>query len=102
VGVALACFASQLRDLLANYDPWGMRVVFPFVLLSGLREIGMSDELRRTLPQVILFIQLPLEGLLTKSNLGRGVKLSGAIAQLVSLHAVCVLVLWLVAVGAGK
>ena len=100
VGVALACLAPVLQPLLiAQWDPWGMRVVFPFALLSGLRETGFDDELRRTLPQLLLLLQFPLEGLLTKFNLARGTRLSAAIRQLVFLHAICVLVLWLVADG---
>jgi hypothetical protein len=62
----------------------------------------MSAELTRTLPQLLLYLQFPLEGLLTKSNLSRGVKLSSALGQLVFLHAVCIFVLWLVALGGGR
>lgn len=95
-GVLLGCLAPWLRDLLLPYEPWGMRMVFPFVQLSGLHETGFSDELTRTIPQVMLFLQFPLEGLLTKFTLGRGMRLTGALGQLVFLHGVCVLVLWLV------
>jgi|SRR5208282_6714778 len=101
VGVALAFLSPMLRDLLAPYAPWGMRVVFPFVLLTGLHETGFSDELTRTLPQVMLLVQFPIEGLLTKFSLGRSTRLSSAIGHMIFLHAVCVLVLWLVA-GAAK
>jgi hypothetical protein len=101
-GVVLGCLAPQLRSLLASYEPWGPRVVFPFVEFVGLHEIGMSAELTRTLPQLMLYLQFPLEGLLTKSNLGRSYKISSAVGQLVFLHAVCVFVLWLVALGGGK
>ena len=100
-GVLLGCLAPSLRDFLAPYEPWGMRFVFPSVELSGLHETGFSDELTRMVPQVMLFAQFPLEGLLTKFTLGRGMKLSGALGQLVFLHAVCVLVLWLVG-GAAR
>jgi hypothetical protein len=96
VGVALGCLSPLLSSLLVPYEPWGMRLVFPFVLLPGLRETGLSDELRRNLPQVMLFLQFPLEGLLTKITLSRGVKLPGAVGQLVFLHLVSVLVLWMV------
>jgi hypothetical protein len=99
-GVLLGLFAPQLSSLAASYGPWGMRIVFPLVLLSGLHETGFSDELTRNLPQIMLFLQFPLEGLLTMMTLNRGGKLSGALAQLVFLHGVCVLVLWMVAGGA--
>lgn len=100
-GVALACLAPQLRTMLTAFDPWGMRAVFPFALVLGRHEIGMSDELTRTLPQMMLFLQFPLEGLLTKFNLDRGVRLTAALTQIFFLHAVCAFVLWLVS-GAAQ
>ncbi|MDR3750144.1 MAG: hypothetical protein P4K94_01530 [Terracidiphilus sp.] len=102
VGVALGCLAPLLRSLLTPYDPWGMRAVFPFVQFLGLHEIGMSDELTRTLPQLMLYLQFLLEGLLTKSTLSRGVKVSVALQQLVFLHFVSALVLWVVALGTTR
>jgi hypothetical protein len=99
VGVALGILAPQLRGLVAAHEPWGMRAVFPFVLVAGLHEIGLSDELARTLPQLMLFLQFPLEGLLTRFTLRRGVKARAAVGQLIFLHAVSALVLWLVALG---
>ena len=101
-GVVLGCLAPQLLSLLASYEPWGPRIVFPFVQFVGLHEIGMSAELTRTLPQLMLYLQFPLEGLLTKSSLSRGVKISTALEHLVFLHAVCVMVLWLVSLGGGR
>jgi len=98
-GFLLGLFSPQLSSLAASYGPWGMRIVFPLVLLSGLHETGFSDELTRTLPQIMLFLQFPLEGLLTMLTLNRSGKLSGALGQLVFLHGVCVLVLWMVAGG---
>jgi len=76
-----------------------MRAVFPFVQLASLHEIGMSDELTRTLPQLMLFLQFPLEGLLARGSLKRGAALSAAIGQILFLHAMGLLVLWLVAIG---
>ncbi len=96
VGFALACLAPALRDLLGASNLWGMRAVFPLVLLTGLPETGFSDELKRTLPQAMLFAQFPLEGLLTKVTLDRGVSLTRAVKQLLFLHGMCMLVLWLV------
>ena len=98
-GIALRLLAPQIRSLLAALDPWGMRAVMPFVQFCGLPEIGMDEELTRSLPQLMLFLQFPLEGLLTVSNLKRGIRLSAAIGQIVFLHFVCGLVLWIVALG---
>jgi hypothetical protein len=96
-GIVLGLLGPQLRDLLAPYAPWSMRLVYPFVLLASHTEIGVSPELALMLPQVMLFAQFPLEGLAVKFMLGRGVKVSAAIGQMVSVHMVCTLVLWLVA-----
>lgn len=100
-GIALGLFGSQLRDLLTPYAPWSMRLVYPFVLLASHREMGLSDELALMLPQAMLFAQFPLEGLAVKFMLGRGVKTSAAIGQMVSVHLVCTLVLWLVSGAAA-
>jgi hypothetical protein len=50
----------------------------------------------------MLYLQFPLEGLLTKNSLSRGYKISSALGQLVFLHAVCVIVLWLVSLDGAK
>jgi hypothetical protein len=96
-GLALGLLGPALRDLLAPLAPWSMRLVYPFVLLASHKEIGINDELALMLPQVMLFAQFPLEGLAIKFMLGRGIKLSTAIGQLVTVHLICTLVLWLVA-----
>jgi hypothetical protein len=100
-GVVLGVLAGPLRSLLTPYEPWGMRLVFPLVLVSGLRETGFSDEFTRTMPQLMLILQFPLEGLLARVMLRRGVRVFSAVGQLVFLHALCALVLWLVA-GAAQ
>jgi hypothetical protein len=97
VGLVLAFFAPQLRDMLGPYDPWGMRIVFPFVLLAGRPELGISEEMARNLPQLILFAQVPLEGLLTMYNLSKRLSLGKAITQLCFLHFLGLFVLWLLA-----
>jgi hypothetical protein len=99
--VALGMISPWLHGQLAGFEPWAVRMVFPFVLLAGRPEIGLSAELTRTLPQIMLYLQFPLEGLLTKFSFSRGMKLMGALGQLIFLHGVCALVLWLVA-GAAQ
>lgn len=99
-GIAIASVAPQLFALAGHWNPWGQRVLFPLVQLSGLHEIGMSDELTRTLPQLMLYLQFPLEGLLVASNMRRGMKFAKAMGPVPGLHFVCALVLWIVALGA--
>lgn len=98
-GAALGFLSPQMMNVVDGWDPWGVRVVFPFVQFCSLSDIGLSAEMTRALPELMLFLQFPLEGLLTVSNLHRGVKLSAAVTQLVFLHAVTALVLWIVAIG---
>jgi hypothetical protein len=100
IGVALGIAAPVLTSLLQPLAPWGTRAVFPFVQLTGLHEFGFSDELTRNLPQMLLYLQFPLEGLLTRSSLKRGLTLTSALSQILFLHAVGALVLWLVSMGA--
>jgi hypothetical protein len=99
-GLVLGLMGPQLSNLLAPLAPWGMRLVYPFVLLASHKEIGLSDEMALMLPQAMLLAQFPLEGLAVKFLLHRGMKLSGALGQLVYIHLLCTLVLWLVATAA--
>jgi hypothetical protein len=101
-GIALASIAPQLHAFAAHWNPWGLRILFPFVQITALHEIGMSDELTRTLPQLMLYLQFPLEGLLVASNLRRGMRFSAAFGPVPALHFVCGLVIWIVALGQIK
>jgi len=96
IGLILAAFASDLRNLAMLWEPWGMRLLFPYVLLAGKSEMGLSAELTRTLPQMMLWLQFPLEGLLTRLSLGRGVQITGALGQILFLRLVGALVLYLI------
>jgi len=102
VGIVLGFLSPQLHSLAAQWDPWGLRIVFPVVQVLGLREIGIGDELNRTLPQLMLYLQFPLEGLLVAMNMRRGMRISMAIGPIPALHFVCGLVLWIVALGSLK
>lgn len=101
-GIVLGFLAPQLHALAAQWEPWGLRIVFPVMQVLGLREMGMSDELTRTLPQLMLYLQFPLEGLLVAVNLRRGMRFAAAFGPIPALHFVCGLVLWIVALGAPK
>lgn len=96
-GIALDLVIPQLSAQLEPYQPWGIRAVFPFAQITGMRELGFSEQLTQSLPQLMLYLQFPLEGLLTGFSLSRGTKLGAAIGQLVFLHALCLFVMWLVA-----
>lgn len=102
VGIVLGFLSPQLHSLASQWEPWGLRIVFPLVQVLGLREIGIGDELNRSLPQLMLYLQFPLEGLLVAMNLRQGRSLAMAIGPIPGLHFVCGLVLWLVALGSLK
>ena len=97
IGLVLGMIAPWMKDQLVELGPWAMRAVFPFAVLAGRNEIGLSHELTRTLPQLVIYFQFPLEGLLTRYSLGKGANLRAALGQILFLHCICTLVLWLVA-----
>lgn len=85
-GILLACVAPQLRDQLALFHPWGMRLVFPLVVVAGRPEASMGDTMARILPQVLLYAQFPLEGLLVRIVLRSHVTLSAVTGRLCFYH----------------
>lgn len=95
IGVAAGIWAPALHHQLEDLAPWAVRLVFPFMELLGREEIGLSDELRKNLPQIMLFMQFPLEGLLTRLTL-RQARMGRAVGQLVFLHLVASLILWII------
>jgi len=96
VGIFLSGYVSQWQTMASSLGVWGMRLAFPLTLLATHREIGIDNQMATMLPQIALYAQLPLEGLLTKITLDRGKSLKAALAQLVLVHLVATLVLWLV------
>jgi uncharacterized protein YqjF (DUF2071 family) len=94
VGVVLALMAPSLRETLSTGEPWVRNLVFPFVQIAGRTELGIGD-LSRTLPQLILYLQFPFDGLITTLNLRRGTKLTTSLLQVFFLHGVGAFVLWL-------
>jgi predicted permease len=100
VGLLLSCYVAEWQQTMtAAIGLWGMRLAFPLTLLATHREIGLDDQMAAVLPQIALYVQLPLEGLLTMATLGRGRSLKSAIALLICIHAVSAFVLWLVSFG---
>jgi hypothetical protein len=94
VGVVLALMAPSLQQSMSNSEPWARNLVFPFVQIAGRTELGIGD-LTGTLPQLILYLQFPFDGLITALNLKRGTRLTTALLQVFFLHGVGAFVLWL-------
>jgi len=95
IGVGIDFIAQPLKLQLDSYGIWVTRAVFPFMQIFGMHELGFSDQLTQSLPQLMLYLQFPLEGAFVGFSLSRGAKLGTAIAQLVFLHLLCLFVMWL-------
>ncbi len=101
VGVAifLSGFAQEWHSMAVLGGVWYQRVFFPLALLATHREIGLDSTAANSLPQLMVTLQIPLEGLWVKLTLARGSSLKMAATQLIGLHAVCTLVLWLLSMA---
>jgi hypothetical protein len=95
VGIFFAMFAPALQDIVAPFKPWGMWIVFPFVSIAGRPEIFMGDKLAAMVPTFMLYAQFPLEGLLAKIALKGNTRPPAVAAQVLLLHVLCIVELWL-------
>ncbi len=96
VGLLLGLFAPELRAFLMRAHPWGMWLVFPFTLLAHRPEVAINERVARTLPQVILYAQFPLEGLVARMVLKRHVSIPGVTGQIFYFHFLAVVQLAMV------
>lgn len=103
VGILLALCAPMLAGVLEIFKPWGMWLVFPFVELLGRPELRMGAEFQQNAPQIMLFLQFPLEGLMAKKFLRGQVTMRGVAGQVLFYHFLGVAQLWFVwrAIGPG-
>jgi hypothetical protein len=92
LGLFLAGFAPEWQAMATQIGIWAVRFAFPLSLLATHSEIGMDGQ---TMPQIALYAQLPLDGLLTMLTLAHGKSLKSALAQLFLVHGICTFVLWL-------
>jgi len=86
VGLLLAICAPVLSDVLSIVKPWGAWLVFPFVELVARPEIHLGHQFQQTAPQVMLFLQFPLEGLMAKKFLKGRVTFSAVANQVMIYH----------------
>jgi hypothetical protein len=89
VGIFLSGFAPEWFSMFSQAGIWGVRLAFPLVLVATQGHIGLSEH-------TALYLQLPIEGLVTKLSLDRGMSLKLAAMQLVLIHLVSAFVLWLI------
>jgi hypothetical protein len=95
VGILLAGFAPEWQVMATQAGIWPLRLAFPFALLATHREIGIDAQMAVVLPQIALYAQLPIDGLMMVVAMARSKSLKTAIEQLVLVHLVCAFVLWL-------
>ena len=100
VGLFLAGFAPEWHSMAAQAGVWAMRFAFPLSLLASHREIGIDEQMATSLPQIAIYAQLPLDGLLAMLTIARTKYLKSAVAQVFLVHAVCAFVLWLITLAA--
>ncbi len=86
VGLLLALCAPALCAFLTRSHPWGLWLVFPFALLAHRPELDVNDKIAHLLPQVILYAQFPLEGLVARMVLRRHVTIPGVTGQIFYFH----------------
>ena len=100
VGIFLCGFAPEWHAMAVQIGVWAERFAFPLTLFAAHRAIGIDSHTTSALPQAALYLQLPLEGLLTKLILDRRKSLKVAIMQLLLIHGVAAIVLWSISFGA--
>ena len=103
VGILLAICAPTLHELLSVIKPWGNWLVFPFVELMARPELHLGSQFQQTAPQVMLYLQFPLEGLMAKKFLKGRVTPRAVLGQVMIYHILGAVQLFLVwrALGGG-
>jgi hypothetical protein len=86
-GLILAFVAPYLYSDLLWAPHWVMWIVFPFVVLAGRRDLGLNGELTSILPQIILVIQFPIEGILAYLRLTKRAHITVALVPPLLIHA---------------
>jgi hypothetical protein len=95
VGLGMAVLAPELLYVANRLGTWGARLVFPFSLLAARPEFGYGPRVAKVLSAIFLYLQFPLEGLLTMLNLRRHVPLRATMTRPCLLHLAGAVLLWL-------
>lgn len=96
LGVVLGAYAPMLRDLAASHAPWATALLFPLSVVAQQREIHLSWAMAQALSPVMIYAQLPLDGLLASMILKHRPTVLSVCGQVTCLHALAVLYLGLV------
>jgi hypothetical protein len=95
VAVLLTGFAPEWHAMAVSAGIWALRFTFPYAMLATHREIGIDAQMAAILPNAALFLQIPIDGLYLTITLARGKSLTSGVVQILLIHGVCALVLWL-------
>jgi hypothetical protein len=85
VGLLLGIMAPTLQQVAQSFGPWGMPLVFPFVVLAQRPEIQVGP-FTHTLPTIMLYGQFPLEGWLARIVLRRRIRLFSVAGHVLLFH----------------
>jgi hypothetical protein len=102
VGIALSCFAPQISEFVAPFRPWGMWLAFPFAAIAGRPEMNLNGDLATSLPLLFMYAQFPIEGLLARFALKGHVTVPRVAGQILFLHLLAIVELYLVSGPLGK
>lgn len=86
VGALLGAAAPELHALMARFEPWGLWLVFPFAVLACRPELHALGQLIRNLPQIVVYLQFPLEGLLARLILKRRITFPAVAGHMCYFH----------------
>lgn len=95
VSLFLAGFAQEWHVMATQAGVWALRLTFPYATLAAQPAFGLDAQGVAHWTNLLIYGQIPLDGVLMTLLLARGKGLKAAIAQILLVHAVCVLVLWL-------
>jgi hypothetical protein len=96
LGAVLGVYAPALSHLAARCAPWAATFLFPLPALAAQPALQLSSAAAQALTQLMLYAQLPLDGLMAASLLRRRSPLWMVCGHLIFLHALAVLCLALV------
>jgi hypothetical protein len=85
LGVAVTPIAVKAATLLALTGPDGLRLLYPWTIVPGLRFFGLSSSIAAGLSQAMMYLQFPLYGSLAML-LHRWQGAKAAVLQLTLLH----------------
>jgi|SRR5579859_874873 len=95
VAVFLTGFAAEWHAMAVSSGIWALRFTFPYSLLASQPAIGFDAQMASILPNAAIYLQIPLDGVYLTFALARSKSLTSGIIQILLIHGVCALVLWL-------